>query len=194
MRILIVFDHPYRQRFCAALLQAVWDGAAAAGHDVDLIDLYQDNFQPVMRTDELARYAEGQTEDPQVIDYRRRVDAADHLVFIFPIWWQVMPALTKGFLDRVLTPPWSFEETDGMVPRGKLTHLNATVITTMGFPHWYYRLHFGNALRGAMLRGTLRFVGVRRRSWINVGNVARISDENRRRRLAKVQDRFYRLG
>lgn len=193
MRILVVFDHPYQQSYCAALLQAIREGAAAAGHELDLIDLFREGFDPVLKQEELKRYAEGYTDDPQVIDYQKRIDEADHLVLIFPIWWQVMPALTKGFLDRVLLPPWAFEETEGIVPSGKLRHLSATVLTTMGFPHWYYRIHFGNALKGALLRGTLGFVGIRKRRWLNCGNIARVSDAKRRRDLRRVRRSFEKL-
>jgi putative NADPH-quinone reductase len=193
MRILVIFDHPYQQSYCAALLNALREGAATAGHEVDLIDLFREGFDPVLKEEELKGYAEGFTEDPKVLEFQRRIDRADHLVLIFPIWWQVMPALTKGFLDRVLLPPWSFEETDGIVPRGKLTHLSATVLTTMGFPHWYYRIHFGNALRGALLRGTLGFVGIRRRRWLNFGNIGRVSEKRRKRNLGRVRRLFARM-
>ncbi len=193
MRILIVFDHPYEKSYCAALLHEVRSGAEAAGHVVDLIDLYREGFRPVLTQTELERYAEGFTEDQQLVDYRRRIDQADHLVFIFPVWWQVMPALTKGFLDRVLVPPWSFRETSGIVPKGNLTHASATLLTTMGFPHWYYRIHFSNALSGAFLRGTLGFVGIRRRRWLNFGNIGRVSDAKRRRDLRRVRRRFEKL-
>lgn len=192
MRIVLLFDHPYLESYCAAMMEAVRAGAEAGGHELEIIDLYREGFAPVMRVDELEGYAHGHTEDPKVTEYQKKLEEADHLVFIFPVWWQVMPALTKGFLDRVLLPPWAFEETEGIVPRGKLTHLSATVLTTMGFPHWYYRLHFSNAIAGALLRGSLRFVGIKRYRWINLGNVARISDERRRKHLERIRRRFAR--
>ncbi|MFW6215661.1 MAG: NAD(P)H-dependent oxidoreductase [Alkalispirochaetaceae bacterium] len=194
MRVLIVFDHPYLQSYCAAMMAAVQQGAADGGHEVEVIDLYRDGFAPVMSIEELEGYAEGRTQDPKVTEYQRKIEQADHLVFIFPVWWQVMPALTKGFLDRVLLPPWAFEETKGIVPKGKLTHLSATVLTTMGFPHWYYRLHFANALAGALLRGSLRFVGIRRYRWLNLGNVGRIPDSRRKRHLERIRARFSRAN
>lgn len=195
MHALILFDHPYERSYSHALLEAVQQGLGEGGHSWDLVDLYRDGFDPVMKAEDLARYGEGVSSDPKVAEYQGRVDRADHLVMIFPVWWQVMPALSKGFLDKVLLPGWSFEETSGMVPRGLLGRLRVTVITTMGFPHWYYRIFFGNALAGQLLRGSFGFVGIprRQRRWINVGNVARIGDAARKRRLEQVRRSFARL-
>jgi putative NADPH-quinone reductase len=195
VRVLFLFDHPHDNSYCRALLDAALAGLQEAGHEYDVIDIYRERFDPVLRTEDLERYGEGAFSDETVGEYQRRVDAADHFVMIFPVWWQVMPALSKGFLDKVLLPKWSFEETSGMVPRGLLSRLDVTVVTTMGFPHWYYRLFFGNALAGALMRGTFGFVGVprRRRRWINVGNVARIGDAARRRRLEEVRRYFAAL-
>jgi putative NADPH-quinone reductase len=195
MRVLILFDHPFEGSYCRALLDATIEGLTEGGHDYDLINLPAEDFDPVLRSPDLAQYMEGRSSDTKVAEYQRRIDAADHLVMIFPVWWEVMPALSKGFLDKVLLPTWSFEETGGLVPRGLLGRLSVTVITTMGFPHWYYRIFFGNALKGALLQGTFGFVGIprRRRRWINIGNVARIGDAARRRKLESVRRVFARL-
>ena len=195
MHVFILFDHPNETSYCRALLDAVIAGLREAGHTYDLVDLNKDDFDPVMRAEDLSRYGEGISSDPKVADYQRRIGAADHLVMVFPVWWEVMPALSKGFLDKVLLPGWSFEESSGLVPRGLLGRLSATVVTTMGFPTWYYRLFFGNALKGALLQGTFGFIGIprRRRTWINVGNVGRISGARRARKLEAVRRRFTRL-
>lgn len=192
-RVCIIFDHPYEGSFCHALLDAARAGVYRAGLELDIIDLHHEDFDPVLRRIDLATYPLGTSADVKVMEYQRRLTDAQHWVFIFPIWWEVMPALTKGFIDKVLLPGWAFEETGGMTPRGMLGEHCATVITTMGFPHWYYRLHFGNALRGAFLNGTLRFVGIRRRQWFNVGNVARISADRRARHLRRVERHFSQL-
>ncbi|MCG8477813.1 MAG: NAD(P)H-dependent oxidoreductase [Spirochaetales bacterium] len=192
MHAFILFDHPHEKSYCHALLDAAIAGLGEAGHTYDLVDLNREDFDPVMRLEDLKLYGEGRSSDPTVADYQRRIDAADHLVMVFPVWWEVMPALSKGFLDKVLLPGWSFEETTGMVPKGLLSRLRATVVTTMGFPTWYYRLFFGNALKGALLQGTFGFVGIprRRRTWINIGNVGRISEATRARRLEAVRRHF----
>lgn len=107
MHIVIVFDHPYgasasgniphRRSFSAALLASVTSGLTAAGHTLDLVDLQADRFNPVTSAEDLAAWRQRDTRDPLVQDYQRRLMEADHLIFIFPIWWETMPALTKGF-------------------------------------------------------------------------------------------------
>lgn len=104
MRTIIVFNHPYELSYCNAILHAVTKGLKNAYHDVDLMHLDNDGFNPAMSKDDLKAFVEHQSIDPQVIDYNQRLEKADHRVFIFPIWWDQMPAMTKGFIDRVFSP------------------------------------------------------------------------------------------
>jgi putative NADPH-quinone reductase len=129
MRMLLVLDHPYtitsaqnvphQRSFTAAVAAAARDGAQSAGHDVDLIDLAADDFNPAMTSADLAAWRQAQVVDPTVLDYQRRLLAADHLVFAFPVWWEAMPAMTKGFLDRVLTKDVDFR-TFSALNRGRV--------------------------------------------------------------------------
>ena len=120
MNILVVLDHPYtiasaddvphRRSFSAAVAAAAIRGARSGGHEVDLIDLAADGFQPAMTRADLVAWRRGVVVDPLVRDYQRRLLAAEQLVFVFPVWWEAMPAATKGFLDRVLTKNVVYEE------------------------------------------------------------------------------------
>lgn len=104
MRVVIVFNHPYEKSYCNAILGAVTTGLQKGKHQVDLIHLDNDNFNPAMSKEDLKAFVDHTPIDPQVIDYSNRLKNADHLIFIFPIWWDLMPAMTKGFIDRVLSP------------------------------------------------------------------------------------------
>jgi hypothetical protein len=70
---------------------------------VDLIDLHRDGFDPVMHEQDLAAWRMKSIVDDQAARYQERLKEAEHLVFVFPIWWESMPAGTKGFLDKVMT-------------------------------------------------------------------------------------------
>jgi multimeric flavodoxin WrbA len=115
MKVLFVLDHPYgagasenvphNRSYTAALAAAAMRGVRGAGHEVDLIDLIEDGFNPVMTKDDLAGWRLKSVVDPVAADYQPRPMEADHLVFAFPVWWESMPAGTKGFLDKVLTAP-----------------------------------------------------------------------------------------
>ena len=115
MNTLIVINHPYENSFCRAILEAAKTGAAQRG-SVDIIDLDADGFNPVMSRDELAAFVKKTGAiDPQAKNYIERLKAADALIMIFPIWWELMPALTKGFIDKVILSvslgPHSFRTT-----------------------------------------------------------------------------------
>jgi putative NADPH-quinone reductase len=155
MRVVIVFNHPYEGSFCAAILHAVVQGLARGGHTADVIHLDQDGFNPVMTAADLLAFTRRQPVDPQVLAYQQRLQQADHLVLIFPIWWELMPALTKGFIDKVIFPGLAYDYAPQDRMRRKLERLRGvTVITTMNTPSFFYWLLFGNPIRKALLLGT----------------------------------------
>src|SRR4051794_5676464 len=87
---------PHRRSYSAALLSAAIRGLRSKNHHIDLIDLHAYGFNPVTSAEELTSWRQQQVNDPLITDYQKRLIAADHIIFIFPIWWESMPALTKG--------------------------------------------------------------------------------------------------
>ena len=92
MYVDIIIAHPNPDSFCHALLNSVVDGAKAANHDVHIIDLYKDQFNPIMSLDEMR----GDISDPIVINYQKQIKNADCIVFIYPIFWFRAPAIFEG--------------------------------------------------------------------------------------------------
>jgi len=192
MKTAIVFNHPYEGSFCNAILQSVTAGLHKARHEVDLMHLDNDGFNPVMTAADLKAFKDRKPVDPQVIAYKQRLDEADHLVFIFPVWWELMPALTKGFIDKVIFPGVAYNYTPsgyGMIPLFKKIK-SVTIITTMNTPGFLYRLVFGNAIRKAMITGTFWKTGYKKRKWINLSLVKTVSDTRRKKWLADIEKRF----
>ncbi len=109
LRYLVVFAHPDPESFSSALCSAAVDGLRSAGHHVDVIDLYAEEFDPRLSHDERVAY---ETPTPmlsaQVVRYADLVREAQGLVFVYPTWWWGLPAILKGWLDRVLVPGVSF--------------------------------------------------------------------------------------
>lgn len=192
MRTVIVFNHPYEGSYCRAILDAVSRGLGQAGHEIDVMHLDRDGFQPAMTTADLQGFIEHRAVDPQVIDYQERLKRADRLVFIFPIWWDLMPAATKGFVDRVLSPGVAYDHHPrgfGLVPL--LRNLRSiTVITTMNKPKWLYRLLIGNLIHRAMLRSVFRTMGYRNLRWISFTSVKSSGDQKRRKWLTELEKKF----
>ncbi|MGL4728346.1 MAG: NAD(P)H-dependent oxidoreductase, partial [Bosea sp. (in: a-proteobacteria)] len=115
MRILLVYCHPCTESFGAALRDTASAALTLAGHEVDLIDLYAEGFDPVMGASERRGYhTPGDIEVP-VADHLARLRQAEGLIFIYPTWWYGPPAMLKGWLDRVWVPHATF----GMPEKGQ---------------------------------------------------------------------------
>ena len=205
MNILAIFDHPYtaashanvphERSFSAALLAAAIRGLERSGHTVDTIDLMADGFDPVMSRADLVGWRTGAAGDPLVAGYQQRVAAADHILFVFPTWWMSMPAMTKGFLDRVLTKGFAFEEPKpgGALVR-KLTRLRGvTVLTPMTTRFGLYRLWFARPGHRILFRGTFGLIGIRRLRWFSFEGPAQRSPDWRAAQLRKVERYFAAL-
>ncbi|WP_127115571.1 NAD(P)H-dependent oxidoreductase [Shimia sediminis] len=204
MRVLVVFNHPYEGSFCNALLQSTLSGLHAAGHETDLIPLDNDGFDPVMRAKDLKAFVTAQSNrtgatellDPQLRDYMARIEQADHILFIFPIWWELMPALMKGFIDKLIFPGFVYDYTPsnkGMTLRMERLK-GVTMITTMNTPGLIYRLLFGNAIKKALLLGTFWKIGIKKRRWISFNSVKFVKPEQREEWLAQVETEMHQLA
>lgn|SRR5690606_25279823 len=195
MRTLIVFNHPYEGSYCNAILHAVHKGLQIGGHEVDIIHLDNDRFRPAMTKADLKAFVDHQPIDPQVIDYSERLRQTDHLIFIFPIWWDIMPAMTKGFIDRVLFPGVVYDHHPrgfGLVPL--LDNLKSiTMITTMNKPKLMYSLLIGNLIRKTMLKSVFKAMGYKNLRWISFTSVKRVSHEKRVRWLDNLEKQFSTL-
>lgn len=193
MKVVIIFNHPYDGSYCNAILKSVTLGLQQANHEIDLIHLDKDGFNPVMTAADLKAFRDKNPVDPKVISYKNRIEQADHLIFIFPIWWELMPALMKGFVDKVIFPGVAYDYTNASNTRmkplwSKLKGL--TMITTMNTPNYLYALIFGNAIKKAMILGTFWKLGYKNRKWISFNEVKQVSKEKREKWLGDLENKF----
>jgi NAD(P)H dehydrogenase (quinone) len=193
MKVVIIFNHPYDGSFCNGILKSVTDGLAKGNHQIDLIHLDKENFNPVMSAADLKGFRDKKPVDPKVIEYNNKIKEADQLIFIFPIWWELMPAMTKGFIDKVIFPGVAYDYTNVSNTRMKPLWKNIkgiTIITTMNTPNWLYWLLFGNAIKKAMILGTFWKIGFKNRKWISFNQVKMVSDNKRKKWLKELEDKF----
>lgn len=182
----IIYAHPYEKSFNHAILQRVKQLLDAKGEQYRVIDLYTDGFNPVYSKEELALYNQGKATDPLVLHYQELLKATDRLIFIFPIWWADMPAIVKGFEDKVFLKTLAFESTP-MGLKGKMTHIKeALVITTCSSPTWYLKWFGGNGIGKVMLKHTLKGIGIDKRRWLNFGSMDKSTAEQRQIFLDKL--------
>jgi putative NADPH-quinone reductase len=134
MNILLIRAHPLEDSYNAALADAAQRGLTCAGHRVTRIDLYADHFDPVMHADERRSYHDAATAPPDVARYVELLRSHDALLFSYPTWCFGMPAILKGWFDRVFRPGVSMN-IDGAAVTPLLTHIHTVIgIATYGRP------------------------------------------------------------
>lgn len=183
-RIAIIVGHPRAGSFCEALGEAYADGARDGGHTPTLIKLSGLDFDPVLRHG----FSKEQPLEPDLVPAQSAIGAADHTVWIWPLWLGFPPALLKGFCERTLTPGFAIEKLNGppfYLPllKGK----SARVIVTMQMPALMYRfLVFARSAR-TFSNQILRFVGFSpvRRTYF--GMVEHVGDARRKGWIDEVR-------
>ena len=185
-RILIIQAHPDPEgtRYCQALADAYSAGACEAGHEVELLRLAEMEI-PFIRNEQQWT----KEPAPESIDQAQQaILAADHLVFVFPIWLGTMPALLKAFLEQVLRPGFAFDPkaTKGLGGR-RLKGKSARVIMTMGMPGFFFRhVYRGHGYR-YFKRNILKFCGIGPVRHCYVGLATAKRDTGRKKWLEKVR-------
>ena len=111
MHVLTILDHPNRASFSAAVARNFNEGAEAAGHSVELADLHAEGFDPRWSMADIER-DDGATTPADILMEQTRIDRADAICFIFPLYWWGMPAMTKGWVDRVWSWGWAYDQLD----------------------------------------------------------------------------------
>lgn len=139
MRALVVYCHPDPASFNAAILDLVVGRLRDAGAEVRLHDLYAEGFAPVLTQGEWRGYLNTPDNRAPVAAQAGDIGWCDTLIFVYPTWWYGLPALLKGWLDRVLLPDVAFLMPDGAnkTIRPGLTHISRLgVFTTCGASRW----------------------------------------------------------
>lgn len=153
MKILIIYAYPNTTGFTHAILQKILQGTQQK-NQVKLIDLYQEKFDPVLIFNEEKRRRNMQFEE-ETAEFREKIAWADHLIFIFPIWWGGMPAILKGFIDKVFSKGFAYTyQGKSNLPKGLLTNKSAWIVTTEDAPRWYKNLFqqdYGRVLKKQVL-------------------------------------------
>lgn len=134
MKHLIVYTHLNPGSFTRAVADRIAETVWNSGNEVKIVDLYEDDFNPVVKFRDI-QFNFGEGERPgDIAGYQEMIEWADHITFVYPLWWSHMPAVLKGFIDRVFTRGLAFEFTpDGI--SGLLMGKKARVIVNNNAPH-----------------------------------------------------------
>jgi len=149
MNTVIIYCHPVEGSFCSAMRDAAHRGLVRAGHQVEIVDLAMDAFDPIMNREEWELYMSRSGDIPHDLDrYAQLVRSAEILVFVYPTWWSGVPAQLKGWFDRVLVPGIAFSFSGEGKIRPALEHAQRIfVLTTYGSPKLYVKIVNDNGRR-----------------------------------------------
>ena len=110
MKTTIILAHPWHGSFNKAIMDTTVEQFKKMKKEYQIIDLNKENFDPVLREEELSLYSKGEFKDDLVKKYQMMLKDSDELVFIFPIWWFDLPAILKGFIDKVMLKNYAYIE------------------------------------------------------------------------------------
>jgi len=182
-RVLIILGHPSIDSFCGAIATRYFEAATQAGCEVRIVQLGALNFDPVLHEG----YNQIQTLEQDLLDAQADIMWAEHLVFVFPLWWGGVPALLKGFIDRTFLPGFAFKYRQGKVfpdklLKGRTAHLLVAMDTAPGYYKWVYWMPGLHQMR----KHTLAFCGIKPLTTLMFGPVLTSTTTQRQRWLQQA--------
>ncbi|WP_248925328.1 NAD(P)H-dependent oxidoreductase [Paenibacillus hamazuiensis] len=192
MKHLIVYAHPNPDSFNHAILETMVRALKQKGHEITVRDLYGLNFSPVLKPQDTAAMKAGQT--PQDIKIEQDYIAqADVITFIYPIWWTGMPAILKGYVDRVFA--YGFAYAYGAQGIDKLlTGKKGFIINTHGTPKDIYdQIGMTAGLKVTSDTGILEFTGIEPVDHLLFGSVPSAGEAALKDMLKQVEDKVSSL-
>ncbi|MFD0586555.1 NAD(P)H-dependent oxidoreductase [Paenibacillus sp. GCM10027627] len=182
--ILVLIGHPYPKSFCSALAAAYREGASVTGANIKIIDLSAISFDPNLKNG----YHKRTDLEPELMEAQDMVSWADHLVLIYPNWWGTMPAVFKGFFDRVFLPGFAFKMKENSSQWEKLLKgKTARLIVTSDTPSWLNRLIYRRAGLQTMRKNILMFCGINPVRITEINPVTKSTPEQREKWLQRVK-------
>ncbi len=183
-KILIINGHPNKDSFNFGIAKAYKNGAEKSGAEVKEIIITDLHFNPNLQFG----YQKRIELEPDLIEAWAKILWAEHLVWIHPVWWGGLPAMTKGFIDRLFLPGFAFQPKENSVWWDKLLKgRSAHIITTIDQPSWYYRFVYGRPSVNQLKKTVLEYCGIKPVKVTYVGIVKTSTGELREKWLAKVQ-------
>ncbi len=183
-KILIINGHPDKESFSFGLSEAYKIGAEKSNAKIKEINIRELNFNPNLEFG----YRKRTELELDLLDAQDKLKWADHIVWVYPVWWSSVPAMMKGFLDRILLPGFAFNKRENSLLSDKcLTGKSARIICTMDQPTWFYKLVYRSPSHNAMKKGTLHYIGVKKVRITAIGPIRLSTEEFRAKWLNKVE-------
>ncbi|MFA5886563.1 MAG: NAD(P)H-dependent oxidoreductase [Patescibacteria group bacterium] len=186
IKFLIIYAHPSHVGHHGYLLEQLQTKLKTKNIEATLIDLYAINYEPILKDSEL--YSSGRRAvSEENLEFQKQIKEANCLVFIYPTWWQNMPAILKGFIDRVFTAEFAFVYKNGL-PVGLLKGKKAAIFTAAGGPRWYSLFLTNNSAVSILTKYVLNFCALKTKGFY-FGS-AKLLDEMAKNKLQKIADKM----
>ncbi len=187
MKHLIIYTHLNPNSFTKAVVNEVEKISNDIGHETKIIDLYGDKFNPVLEFSDI-EYSFMDGEAPtDVKHYQDKITWAEHITFVYPLWWGQMPAMLKGFIDRVFAHGYAYTY-DENGPKGLLNDKSVQLIINTGNPN---KTLSESGLQASMEKiiddGVFGFCGMESKVTF-FGNISLSTDEERKQHLDSVKN------
>lgn len=178
MNQLVVFAHPNPKSFGKGIVDAIVRASEEKGVNVKVRDLYQIGFDPVLKPADFEDLQNGKVPE-DIAAEQEHIKWADVITFVYPVWWVGLPAMLKGYVDRVFSYGFAYEYVDG-VPKGLLNGKKALLFSTTGSPSDYYdSIGMTNSMKQTSDEGIFNFTGIQEVKHTFFGAVPHVTDEVR---------------
>jgi len=185
-KILLILGHPSENSFCNALLDAYKKGAESAGAICKTIYISRLNFN--VNLSDGYKTGEAMQLEEDLIAAQQLIQWADHVVLVYPNWWGFMPAITKGFIDRVFLPGFAFKHHSGKIfPEKLLKGKSMRLLVTMDTPKWWFYLIYRASQYQILKDIVFGYVGFDPIRFSTFGFIRRSTDKLRNNWLKKVE-------
>lgn len=184
-KYLIIFANPNHEGHGGYILKKLKEQLTKSGDSFLVLDLYQEKYDPNLKLEEIGN-GSNKILNPDTLAYQKQIRNADKLIFIYPVWWQNMPAILKGFLDRTITSGFAFKYVIG-VPRPLLKGKKAAVFCTTASPYIYNFIFKHNRATNILCRDILNFCGIKNQCF-HLGGARKLN--NNMAKLDKIADRI----
>lgn len=186
MNTLLVYAHPNARSFNASLVQVIQEEIINKGHQLKIKDLYAMNWNPVLSQNDFEGYHSGNLPE-DIKQEQDDVAWADLVIMVAPVWWYSVPAILKGYIDRVFSLGFAYKYT-ATGPLGLLKGKKGLFVTTSGANK--QDAEYGGMMKSLdkSLGGVFTFSGFAEKKLHNLFAVPTVSDDERKQMLTEIRD------
>ncbi len=179
MKTLVIYAHPKTEGFCSTILESVKNKLEENNSPYEVLDLYDMNYDPILHENEhYTSRGDHKNISEENLKIQEKIKESNKIIFIFPIWWNSVPAILKGFFDKVFTSPFAFEFSPKGIPIGNLKGKEGIIFTASGSAKWQNILFLGDRAIKTVKNDTLGFCGIKAKAY-HVYNANRLNEDKK---------------